>query len=389
LSMTGKSMPAEGYLLTVIQGERGGSAASLLRAGLSVLSFIYNAGLKLFLLPYRLGLRKQLRLPCPVVSIGNLTVGGTGKTPMTQWLCEQLLQRGLKVCVLSRGYRGGKEHSVAIVSDGKRTLLDAGTAGDEAFMLAGLLPGVPILVGKDRRESGSLAVERFHPDVIVLDDGMQFYQLYRDVDVVLVDARRPFDNGWTFPRGLLREPPSHIRRASCVIFTHADRADAASLQALQDRVRDLAPLLPTYTATHQMSCFRALDRSSEHPPTWPKDRRIGALCGLGSPASFREQLEQAGAKIVHWKEFPDHHEPTMGELNEFITSACGSEAEAIVVTDKDAVKLPPLMRPLPFYALEMRISVSDEAEFLDHVLRALNSTDPIGQAGPTNQDAHL
>jgi tetraacyldisaccharide 4'-kinase len=364
-------MSAEGYLLTVIRGERGGATASLLRAGLSVLSLVYNAGLKLFLLPYRFGLRKQFRLPCPVVSIGNLTVGGTGKTPMTLWLCENLLRRGQEVCVLSRGYRGGKEHSVAIVSDGKRTLLDAGTAGDEAFMLAGLLPGVPILVGKDRRKSGHLAVERFHPDVIVLDDGMQFYQLYRDVEVVLVDARHPFDNGWTFPRGLLREPRSHIRRASCVVLTHADRVDADSLRALQDGIRDLAPHLPTYTATHQVSCLRALDRSSQRPPTWLKDRRIGALCGLGSPASFREQLERAEAQIVHWKEFPDHHEPTMGELNEFITAACGNEADAIIVTDKDAVKLPPLMRPLPFYALEMRISLSDEQNFLALVLRAL------------------
>jgi tetraacyldisaccharide 4'-kinase len=364
-------MSAQSYLLDVVQGRRKGPIAALVKVLLSVGSLLYNGGLKLFLLPYRLGLRKQARLSNPVISIGNLTVGGTGKTPMTQLLCEFFVERGIKVCVLNRGYRGGNEHGVGVVSDGKRVLLDAKAAGDEAFMLAGLLPGVPVVVGKDRRESGRLAIEEFHPDAIVLDDGMQFYQLHRDLDVVLVDAQRPFDNGWTFPRGLLREPPTHLRRAGCVVITHADRVDAAELCELKGKIATLAPGKPVFTAAHRVARLQALDRSSEKAPDWLAGRRIAALCGLGNPAAFREQLERADAEVVHWTEFPDHHEPTLGELNEAITAACANEAEAIIVTEKDAVKIPPLMRPIPFYALQVRMAVDDEAAFQTLALKAV------------------
>jgi tetraacyldisaccharide 4'-kinase len=364
-------MSAEEYLLSVIRGERGGMRAFLLRGILSLLSCLYNAGLALFLLPYRLGIRKQARLSCPVISIGNLSVGGTGKTPMTQLLCEFLSRRGLKVCVLSRGYRGDKETGVAVVSGGKRTLLDAKTAGDEAVLLAGLLPGVPVVVGKDRRKSGRLAVERFSPDVIVLDDGMQFYQLHRDLEIVLLDAQRPFDNGWTFPRGLLREPPSHLRRAGCIVITNADRAESRALSALKKRVSRLAPRRPIYEARYETYAVRALDRSREHHPEWLKRRRVGALCALGNPQNFRTQLELEGAEVLHFTEFPDHHEPTLGELNDTITTACGLEAEAIIVSDKDAVKLPPLMRPIPFYSLRVRLALDDESGFFARALAVI------------------
>jgi tetraacyldisaccharide 4'-kinase len=298
-------------------------------------------------------------------------VGGTGKTPMAQLVCESLTGRGLKVCVLNRGYRGGEEHGVAVVSDEKRVLLDAKTAGDEARMLAGLLPGVPVVVGKDRRQSGRLAIERFHPDVIVLDDGMQFYQLHRDLDIVLVDAQRPFDNGWTFPRGLLREPPTHLKRAGCVVITHADRADESALDVLKERIGRLAPGRPVYTARHRISSLRPLDRSADKSPDWLRGRRVAALCGLGNPGAFRDQLERAGAEVVHWTEFPDHHEPNLGELNDAITAACAMEAEAVIVTEKDAVKLPPLMRPIPFFALQVRMAIDDESSFFARTLDAL------------------
>jgi tetraacyldisaccharide 4'-kinase len=364
-------MSAESYLLSVIRGDRRGAAASALRAGLSLLSYVYNGGLNLFLLPYRIGIRKQTRLGCPVISVGNLTVGGTGKTPMTQLLCEFLQGQGLKVCVLNRGYRGGSEHGVAVVSDGKRVLLDAKSAGDEAHMLAQLLRGIPVIAGKDRRESGRLAVEQFRPDVIVLDDGMQFYQLHRDLDIVLVNAQRPFDNGWTLPRGLLREPPTHIRRAGCVVITHADRVDSAAVEALKQQIGSLAPGRPVYTASHEVVGLRALDRSSEEAPAWLEGKRIAALCGLGNPVSFREQLEREGAQVVHWTEFPDHHEPTLGEIHEVIATACAAEVEAIVVTEKDAVKIPPLMRPLPFYALQVRLALDNAASFFQQALQVI------------------
>jgi tetraacyldisaccharide 4'-kinase len=365
-------MPNQESILSIIRGEKRGPVASTIRGTLAGLAYVYSGGLKLFLLPYKLGIRKQTRLSCPVISIGNLTVGGTGKTPMTQRICEFLVERGVKVCVLSRGYRGENEHGAAVVSNEKQVLLDAKSAGDEAYMLAQMLKGVPVIVGKDRRVSGKLAIEQFKPDVIVLDDGMQFYQLHRDLDIVLLDALRPFDNGWTFPRGLLREPPSHIRRGGCAVITNADKVGEDALKYLGDSIRKLSPTIPLFTAQYEIESLNALDRSAEHSPDWLAGRKVAGFCALGNPAGFREQLERSGADIIHWVVFPDHHAPTMGELNEVIAAACERGAEAIIVTEKDAVKLPPLGRPLTFYALKARMRINDEADFFALVLKSLS-----------------
>jgi tetraacyldisaccharide 4'-kinase len=361
----------EAYLLSVIHGERRGVGASLLRGALGGLAWVYAGGLKLYLLPYRMGVRKQAKLPCPVISVGNLTVGGTGKTPMTQSICEFLQARSLRVCVLSRGYRGANEHGVAVVSTPKRVELDAAAAGDEAYLLAKLLPGVPVVVGKDRRKSGALACRQFQPQAIVLDDGMQFYQLHRDLEIVLVDAQRPFDNGWTLPRGLLREPPSHLRRAGCVVITHADRVEPERLERLKATIRQWTRGKPLFTAQYVIRTLRALDRSGDQPPAWLSGRRVASFCALGNPAGFEEQIERAGGVLVYRARFPDHYAPTMGELNAMIETARAACAEAILVSEKDAVKLPPLGRPLPFYALTARLTLDDESAFFSRILQAL------------------
>jgi len=388
-------MTRDEYLLSVIHGARRGPDAALLRVTLAALAYLYVGGLKLYLLPYRLGLRKQAKLPCPVLSVGNLTVGGTGKTPMTQRISEFLAERGFKVCVLSRGYRGANERGTAVVSTFQRVELDAKAAGDEAYLLAKMLPGVPVVVGKDRRQGGTLAWKQFRPDVIVLDDGMQFYQLHRDLDIVLVDALRPFDNGWTLPRGLLREPPSHLRRAGCIVLTNAHKAlriadrhppsspsmrgdkrrvqtEPEHLNTLRQQIARCAPDVPAYTAQYEVRSLRALDDSVDRSPEWLAGRRVVSFCALGNPARFEEQLEQAGAALIHRVRFPDHHAPTMGELNAIIQEACAKQAEAIIVTEKDAVKLPPLGRPLPFYALVARLRVDDEAAFFAQILKVLS-----------------
>jgi tetraacyldisaccharide 4'-kinase len=364
-------MRSEKYLLSIISGESSGIVASPLRGILGALSYVYSAGLKLFFLPYRLGIRRQTRLERPVISVGNLTVGGTGKTPMTQLVCEALVARGKKVCVLSRGYRGANEFGVAVVSTESKVELDAKAAGDEAYLLAKMLPGVPVIVGKDRRVSGKLAIERFKPDVIVLDDGMQYYWLHRDLEIVLLDALRPFDNGYAFPRGLLREPPSHLRRANAVIITNADKAQPGAIAELRETVSRLSPRVPVYTAQYAPVELRALDRSGERPPEWLGNRKVATFCALGNPAAFEEQVVRAGAEIVHSVRMDDHHAPTMGDLESLIAKACEEGAEAVIVSEKDAVKLPPLGRPLPFYALVVRQQVSGEAEFLAQVLRAV------------------
>src|SRR5205823_2083410 len=192
-------------------------------------------------------------------------------------------------CVLSRGYRGASEHSAAIVSSREKIELSAKEAGDEANLHASLMPGIPVIVGKDRRVTGALAYEKFHPDVMVLDDGMQFYQLHRDLDIVLVDAQKPFDNRWTFPRGLLREPPSHLRRAGCIVITNADKADAESMSALRKEVARLAPGKPVFTAHLAPTALHALDRSGPLDPNWLKGKKVALLTAIRNPESFLKQ----------------------------------------------------------------------------------------------------
>lgn len=364
-------MTADDYL-ALIEGERRGLAAGALRAGLSALALAYRVGLEAYLLPYGLGVRRRARLPVPVVCVGNLTSGGTGKTPMTQLVCETLQAAGIRPAVLSRGYRGEHEHGAAVVATPERIEMSAAQAGDEAHLLASLLPGVPVLAGKDRRVTGRLACERFAPGAVVLDDGMQFYQLHRDLDIVLIDARRPFHNGWTLPRGLLREPPSHLRRAGLVVMTHADRIAPKERDALACRLQSLAPRAAHVRAWYRAAGLRSLaGPRALQPAEWLAGRRVATFCALASPQGFEEQVLREGAQIVHAERLPDHATATLRDLERLIEIACAGGAEAVVVSEKDAAKLPPLGRPIPFLSLAVRHVVDKPDTFRDVLLRAL------------------
>lgn len=352
----------ESYLLAVARG-RPGLVPTLLRGLLSAMAPGYCIGLELFLLPYHLGIRKRHRLPCPVLCIGNLTTGGTGKTPMTQAVCRLLRATGRRVVVLSRGYGGENEYGCAVVSDGERLLLTARESGDEASLLASTLPGIPVVVGKDRRVTGRLAWERFHPDVIVLDDGMQFWQLHRDLDIVLLNACEPFDNGWTFPRGLLREPPSHLRRAGAVVLTNAQRAGSAQVALVQKQVAKLAPGVPVFTADLTPTGLRALPGKIEYPLSWLQGQKVAALSALGNPAAFEAMLEALGANLLTRFRFRDHKQITDEELKRVCGEAKAEHVEAVITTEKDAVKLHPEIAPLPLLALQVEMQLEGEKAF--------------------------
>jgi tetraacyldisaccharide 4'-kinase len=352
----------EGYLIAVSRG-RPGLVPTLLRGLLSALAPVYCGALELYLLPYRLGIRKRRRLPCPVLCIGNLTTGGTGKTPMTQTLCRLLQQAGKRVVILSRGYGGKNEYGCAVAADGENLLLTAAESGDEAYLLASTLPGIPVVVGKDRRVTGALAWERFRPDVIVLDDGMQFWQLHRDLDIVLLNACEPFDNGWTFPRGLLREPPSHLRRAGIVVLTNAQRAGHDQVSAVRRQVTQLAPTVPIFTADLAPIGLRALAGKIERPIMWLEGRRIAALSALGNPSAFETLLETLGADVNARFRFRDHRRISTAELAQICHEAIGAGAEAVITTEKDAVKLDADSAPLPLLALQVEMQIAGETEF--------------------------
>jgi tetraacyldisaccharide 4'-kinase len=363
---------AEEYLLSVSRGRRG-LIPGALRLSLSALAPVYCAGLKTYLLPYHLGLRKRYRLPCPVICIGNLTTGGTGKTPMTQTLCRLLQAQGLRVVILSRGYGGKHERRCAVVSDGQKVRLNAQEAGDEAYLLARTLPGTPVIVGKDRRVTGRLAWDQFQPDLIVLDDGMQFWQLHRDLDIVLINACEPFDNGWTFPRGLLREPPSHLRRAGIIVLTNVGRAGPKQTQAVRAQVQQLAPGRPVFTADLAPQGLRAVSDQAKTPADWLEGRRIAALSAVGNPASFESMLGELGGVLAARFRFRDHHAITLADLEHVFTASCEAGAQAVITTEKDAVKMAPLKSPLPLLALQVKMQVEDEADFLAAIERFLES----------------
>ncbi|MBV9848724.1 MAG: tetraacyldisaccharide 4'-kinase [Armatimonadetes bacterium] len=356
----------------VMAGDARGMTPAALRALAASCARLYEAGLEAYLGLERVGLRRRERLPVPVVSVGNLTVGGTGKTPMTRLLCRRLTDGGRRVAVLSRGH-GGRGRGVRLVSDAHGNIArSAADAGDEPLLLAQTLPGVPVLVGKDRRQAGREALRRFALDALVLDDGFQFWQLARDLDIVLLDARRPFDNGHALPRGLLREPARHLSRAGVAVVTRADALDDTGREALRARVAALAPVADLYWARHAATGLVPVGEFNA--PTLPLDalrgRRVLAWSAIARPDSFAGTLAATGAEIVAHIAQPDHYAPAVPDVERVRRRMQEEHADALVMTEKDAVKWPDVPG-VPVYALRVEMQVEDEVRFLAVVLRRL------------------
>jgi tetraacyldisaccharide 4'-kinase len=372
----------EEYVLDVIaEPGKPGRAASFVRAFLSGCAGLYDFGLEAYLASERWGLRRRDRLPVPVLCVGNLTVGGTGKTPMTQYLCRCLQAQGKRVAILSRGH-GGESQSVRLVSgQAGPVLLSAPEAGDEPVLLARTLRGVPVLVGKDRRLSGREALRRFGLDALVLDDGFQFWQLYRDLDIVLLDACRPFGNGFPLPRGLLREPKRHLRRAGMIVATRAGRLTASEREHLTTQIRVLAPDAPLFFADHRaVGVAPAADPSASLLPLSAlTGKRIFAVSAIAQPQSFWETLtREAHAQVAGCQVWDDHYKIGLEDAQIVIGAAQSVGAEALVMTEKDAVKWPVSaevgraeLDGLPVYALRIEMAVENEDEFLREVMARL------------------
>ena len=311
---------------------------------------------------YARGVIQSRRLDCPVVSIGNLTVGGTGKTPAVELAVRTLVDLGYRPAVLSRGY-GRSGGGVQIVADAASIRLDADEAGDEPFLLARRLPGVPVVVGPNRYETGRVARARFGVTAIVLDDGFQHRTLGKDLEIVMARAARPWGNGRLLPGGPLREPLDGLAHAHLVVATGARRPDEAA--EVRDTVRRVAPAVPVLTAVHvPTECFEsstmrfvALDALG--------GTRLLAFAGIGSPAGFRGTLGETSATVVDFQEFADHHWYTREELARLERRAAEVRADGFVTTEKDWVRLrplPPLRRPV--YVLSVRLVLtSGEADW--------------------------
>ncbi len=331
------------YYLSVISGQRRGPVALLLRGLLWLGTLVYAVlhGGRLVL--YRLGVLRSVRFPCPVVSVGNITAGGTGKTPLVEYLARWFARKNFRVAILARGY--GR--------------VDAGGADDEDLISGMELENVVRLAGADRAALGRKALADYRADLLLLDDGFQHFRLQRTLDLVAVDATNPFAGGRLIPRGLLRERPRALRRADLIILTRTDQVPADVLEALRER------LGPAVETVHRPVCIRSLWNRRQYGVEWLRGKGVYAFCGVGNPEAFRRTLESLGARIVKFRAFPDHHPYLPEDLRRLNAEAQEFMAEAVVTTEKDAARLNTEGFELPLTALRVEIEVTRNEELLE------------------------
>jgi len=425
-----KTTALELYTIDVILGRRADAGAVIYGAFLEALSYLFSGIAQLRLWLYRKRILHDQPLGCLVVVVGNLTVGGTGKTPVVEKFARALQSRGRRVAILSRGYKSKApplwrrwwwsiSHTAAppprIVSDGERVLLDSEQAGDEPYMLARNLPGVIVLVDKNRVKAGAYAIKRFGCDTLVLDDGFQYLPLKGQLNLLLVDKTNPFGNSHLLPRGILREPIKHLRRASYVFLTKSNGERDPELEAIIERYN---PGVDIIECTHQPqyllrlgakrgasgrfhtggspavadrgSLSIAVDSANEteratlpeprpngdlgladqrQPLSFLKGRRVAAFCGIATPESFFKFLTDYGADLVARERFPDHYRYAEADFVELAALAQRTGAECLITTEKDAVRIPHERAwDCPVYYLRLEIDILRGAADFDEAV---------------------
>lgn len=330
---------------------------------LRLVSVFYALGQQVRAGLYRLNIFKTRRLNCRVISVGNLTLGGTGKTPMVMRVADTLRRQGFKPAILSRGYGGQSQASVNVVNDGQRTLLSPEEVGDEPVMMAQRLKDIPVLTGRIRYETGKYAIERLGADVLILDDGYQHLPLHRDLNILLCDATRPFGNGVVFPAGELREPLSALDRADLICLTRSRGDDAAGRIDGWNRKR-----VPVIKSGLRVQSVIELSSGEEMAIETIQNQPVAAFCGIAHPLDFFQTLEQVPVKIVSRNSFPDHHDYSADTLQAIDDGAKHAGVNCIVTTEKDAVKLKGHAFGLPVYAVRVAPEILEGQEKLDELL---------------------
>ena len=372
----------ETFVLQVIFEERHDWKANLTRALLFGLSKIFQVAVKIRRWLYNFRILRDKTLGVQVIAIGNLTVGGTGKTPVVEKFARELRDAGRNVAILSRGYRSKPtplhtrllnkillredQTPPRVVSDGKSLLLDSEMAGDEPYMLASNLKDVVVLVDKDRVKSGRYAIEKFGCAPLLRDDGFQYWDLRgRRHDVVLIDRQQPFGNEHLLPRGTLREPPSHLARAHTIFITKSDGKTAE----LRERIASLNSTAAVIECIHQPLYFEDVFTGERKGLDLLTGKKVASLSGIAQPESFEQSLVKLGGELVYSKRFADHHRFTQQEILNAINRAKKRQAEIIVTTQKDAVRFPKIdRRDVPFYFMRVEIKiVSGANDFQDCV----------------------
>ncbi|WP_018970028.1 tetraacyldisaccharide 4'-kinase [Rubritalea marina] len=368
----------------VIFGRVKGFRASLMRCFLRVLSWVYRFGVKQRLRLYRSHWNQPVQLGTTVISIGNITVGGTGKTPVVELFAKTLRDRGRDVAILSRGYKSKKldspqtwrsretgeeipeEDMPRVVSAGRGLELDVQYAGDEPYMLAKNLDGVAVVVDKDRVKGGRFAISELESDLLLLDDGMQFLKLGHTIDVVLVDFNAPFGTGAILPRGTLREPPRNLCRADYVFITKCYKAGNTELI---EKIRKYNPVAEIIECTHGPQYIENVFTGEVLPLDFLKGKYVAAISGIAVPQSFEEKLTDYGANVLFHRTYADHHSFSQKDIDRFMRRCVRRDADIIVTTEKDAVRFPrPEEMDVEVYFLRIEVDILSGQEVWDKLV---------------------
>ncbi len=354
----------------------------LLRWTLHALSWIFRALIQLRLYLFQHDYQQRHHLGTLTISVGNLTVGGTGKTPVVEFLAKTLHQHGRRVAILSRGYKSKAlaqpqewETSIPardipkIVSAAGKIHLSSKFAGDEPFMLAQNLPDVAVLVDRDRVKSARFAIKALDCDTLLLDDGMQYLRLARGIDMVLVDANAPFGSGALLPAGTLREPRHHLRRAHIILLTKSDGSDHQDIIAQLRRYNPHAPIVVT---THGPQHLENLFTQERAPLSELQGKHVAALSAIAVPESFENSLSRLGATVQFTKRFSDHHRFSHRDISSFMQRCLERDVHMVVTTEKDAVRYPKHHPPVvPVWFLRIEVKILSGQEHWDHLIKHL------------------
>jgi len=366
----------EAYILSIIEDRQQGKRHLPIRIFLRMLSMIFTVLVQLRLFLFKHGLFRPHTLGCQVISIGNLTVGGTGKTPIVEIFARTLQKSGRKVAILSRGYKKDEAPFLErlvnkltfrnrtvpprVVSDGQRLLLDSSLSGDEPYMLASNLKDVVVVVDKDRVKAGAWAINKFGCDTLILDDGFQYLNLKHRLDIVLVDRTNPFGNWKMLPRGILREPVRNIKRAGFIFITKSNGDGAGELKQTLRKYNATAEIVE---CRHNPKYLKNVYTGEERPLDFLHGKDVAAISGIAQPKGFEEVLIKLGAKVLYHKRYADHHRYSQQEILESINRGIQRGAEILVTTEKDAVRFPYVeRRDLPVYYLRVEIEMLSGAE---------------------------
>jgi tetraacyldisaccharide 4'-kinase len=387
----------------VIFGRATGFRATLMRFFMRALSGIFRIVVQGRIRRYRRGWKAQHYLGTQVISIGNITVGGTGKTPVVELLSRTLRDRGRRVAILSRGYKSKRldrpqewkdrkgrridgERMPKVVSTGNALLLDSKYAGDEPFMLAKNLDGVAVVVDKNRVKGGRFAVSQLGADTLLLDDGMQYLDLAHSIDLVLVDAGSPFGTEALLPRGTLREPPKNLRRASYILLT---KCTGESNEALIARIRKYNKTAEIIESTHGPIHLENVFTRERKPLEFLRDKWVGAISAIAVPEAFEGSLQRLGARVEIRRRFSDHYRFSRQEVEKFMQRCVERDMELIVTTEKDAVRFPmPGSIDVPVYFLRIEVEILKGQEVWDDLIERICHPQGAFQPVLRNRDAY-